>query len=884
MDSGDEMRPLIEQTRFNALLNRAALLPLVLLGVIAALLILQIVNLLNDSSWARHSSDVLAQSQESYRTLLALETRKRGYLLTHDTYYVKPYQEAVTQYADQFQRLTKLVSDSAEQTQRLEQIAKNYAAYLALCERQMTEAQQPKALDLPLFNETRNTLDKIRSLYGDVISAETTLSRERTQRASSAATITIWTAALAALLGGGALGLVARRQLRGLSEDYGEATATVRSQAREIKVREEWLSTTLRSIGEGVVATDSAGKITFFNRMSEQLTGWTQEDAQGQFASVVIPLVGEDGGSTQLIPPPSGEGGVTRDAILKGRDGNTRAVSATMAPLIGPNPSTADGNAGAVIAIRDITERKAFERDLVRARDAAESANRTKSMFLANMSHELRTPLNAIIGYSEMMLEEAEDEGHEHFAGDLKRVNSAGKHLLSLINDILDLSKIEAGKMELYLEEFSISGAISDIVNAVQPLVDKQGNTLTVTVPEDIGNMVADLTKVRQGLFNLLSNASKFTEQGTITLIASRHTATDSTSTDLIEFRVTDTGIGMNEEQVGRLFEAFSQADASTTRKYGGTGLGLAITRRFAQMMGGDVTVESQPGVGSTFVITLPAVVVNVDHPEERAYQEDFDTPSAPHGEQGETILIIDDDPAARDLLRRFLTRDGFHIEEATSGLEGLEKARTLRPDAITLDVTMPGMDGWAVLQSLKADPEISMIPVIMVSIIDNKNLGFALGATEYLTKPIDRTRLSQIMSRYKCELETGCPVLIVEDDEDASRLLEELMKREGWLAETARNGREGLEKLAMIEPRLILLDLMMPEMDGFEFAAAVRKNPDHKATPIVVITAKDLTEEDRLRLQGYVERILSKTEWDRDLFMDEVRSLVRTSAELRKG
>src|SRR5262245_1101925 len=371
-----------------------------------------------------------------------------------------------------------------------------------------------------------------------------------------------------------------------------------------------------------------------------------------------------------------------------------------------------------------------------------EVADRHKSEFLANMSHELRTPLNAIIGYSEMLQEDAEDLGAEQFTDDLKKINAAGKHLLELINAVLDLSKIEAGKMELYLERFDVAGLVRDIAAVIQPLAAKNTNRLDVRCPAEVGAMHADLTKVRQALFNLLSNACKFTERGAVTLAVIRESLDGR---DWLTFSVSDTGIGMTPEQLGKLFEAFTQADAATTRRFGGTGLGLALSRRLCRMMGGDVTAESESGRGSTFTIRLPAVVVATA--EESAAPA---PPTAPAVTGIGTVLVIDDEAAVRDLMQRFLTKEGFRVAIAQSGEEGLQRARELRPDAITLDVMMPGMDGWAVLSALKADPDVADIPVVMLTIVDDRNLGYALGASDYLTKPIDRERLTTVLKQHR--------------------------------------------------------------------------------------------------------------------------------------
>ncbi|WP_197090036.1 ATP-binding protein, partial [Crocosphaera watsonii] len=377
--------------------------------------------------------------------------------------------------------------------------------------------------------------------------------------------------------------------------------------------------------------------------------------------------------------------------------------------------------------------------EVKKAKASAEEANQAKSSFLANMSHELRTPMNAIIGYSEMLQEEAEDLGQEDFLPDLQKIHASGKHLLNLINDILDLSKIEAGRMEIYPETFDVSTLIQEISATIRPLSEKNGNSLIINCPDDVGSMYADLTKMRQNLFNLLSNASKFTEKGTITLNVNRYSKNDQ---DWLCFQVRDSGIGISSQQIDKLFQEFSQADASTTRKYGGTGLGLAITKKFCEMMGGDISVTSEIGKGSTFTINLPA---EVTVPENLTLVEGSD--NGDHSSSAtSTILVIDDDPQVHDILERFLNKEGFMVKTVTSGAEGLKLAKEIRPDAIILDVIMPDMDGWMVLGALKADPHLAEIPVTIMTMVDDKNKGFALGATDYLLKPIDRQALMAVL------------------------------------------------------------------------------------------------------------------------------------------
>jgi PAS domain S-box-containing protein len=507
--------------------------------------------------------------------------------------------------------------------------------------------------------------------------------------------------------------------------------------------------------------------------------------------------------------------------------------------------------------------------ELLSARQVAEAANSAKSQFLANMSHELRTPLNAIIGYSEMLEEDATDRGHHDYVPDLQKIRAAGRHLLALINDVLDLSKIEAGKLELYLETFDLTTAIKDVATTVEPLVARRNNALTVTCASDLGAIRSDLTRVRQVLLNLLSNASKFTEHGRITLAAERRGAA-------VVLRVSDTGIGMTPEQMARLFEPFSQADTTTSRKYGGTGLGLAITRRFCELMGGDVSVESDMGRGSTFTVRLPvdASVPLGETPAAAGAASDAIEPAR----TGTAVLIIDDDPAARAITHRVLSREGYEVIEAADGETGLRLARERRPALITLDILMPGMDGWAVLAALKADPEIAAIPVILQTIVEDRNMGFALGAAEYLTKPIERKRLASLVRRHVPNKSAG-PVLVVEDDEHTRMLYARTLEKAGWTVLQAENGRVALERMADARPALVLLDLMMPEMDGFEFLDVLRQDDGRRDIPVVVITARTLSADDRNRLNGGVERVLQKRALQTEALLSEVRAVVAAGA-----
>jgi len=526
-------------------------------------------------------------------------------------------------------------------------------------------------------------------------------------------------------------------------------------------------------------------------------------------------------------------------------------------------------------AMNNISARKKVEEELDIAKNLAEQANQAKSAFLANMSHELRTPMNAILGYSEMLMEEAEDLNQNGFIPDLKKINQAGTHLLALINGVLDLSKIESGKMEVFAEEIDLELLIDEVSATAHPLLEKNKNSLTIERGKELGVAYQDMTKLRQILFNLLSNAAKFTQEGTITLHVN---STEEAGVSWLTVAVSDTGIGIAEDKIEHVFEEFAQADDSTTRDYGGTGLGLAISRRFCKLLGGDLSLHSKLGEGSTFTMRIPAILPGtkpeISSAEPSQETSDIDLASIRNVEPGSTILVIDDDAEACEIIECFLLKDGFNVVIATSGEQGLRLAHEIHPAAITLDVMMPRMDGWAVLRILKADPELHNIPVIMLSMIDDRTRGYSLGAVDYLTKPVDRKLLQKTLSRYYCT-DGNCPVLLVEDDVETRRIMAHALEKAGWQVSEASNGQEALDMMPDVQPRLILLDLMMPVMDGFGFLAAMRARPEWEQIPVIVITAKDLSREDRSRLSGCVEEVLEKNAYTRDQLLKHVREAV---------
>lgn len=514
---------------------------------------------------------------------------------------------------------------------------------------------------------------------------------------------------------------------------------------------------------------------------------------------------------------------------------------------------------------------------------AAKAANKAKSTFLANMSHEIRTPLNAIIGYSEMLLEEMEEE-QDSFAPDLARINHSGRHLLGLISDILDISKIEAGKMEFSPEEFLLSGLLDEVHATVAPLAETNDNQFLVEQVEPLeGKVFHDKTRLRQILINLLGNACKFTHKGSVTL---RACPFEEEGKGWLRFEVIDTGIGIDAAALSKLFEPFSQVDASTTRKFGGTGLGLTITKKLTEKMGGGIDVSSEPGAGSIFVVELPRVFMVDAAPTESSDRLPVkhvpQLPKAKKEAEIPSILVIDDEPNALDLMTRFLLKEGFEVVTCSNGKAGIQIAKGLRPTGILLDVLMPGMNGWDVLAKLKEDHTTEDIPVIMHTILDEAKKGISLGATDYILKPAQPDQMLRTIRKHSPIHRGEAPILVVEDDFDARALLTRQLEKAGCSVKSAANGREAVDQMEACQPALVLLDLMMPEMDGFTFLQTIRARSQFKDTPVIVVTAKDLTKGEQEELKQSTIAVLQKGGYDIEQLLLQIREQLPPAEQAR--
>ncbi|MBX3229062.1 MAG: response regulator [Labilithrix sp.] len=529
---------------------------------------------------------------------------------------------------------------------------------------------------------------------------------------------------------------------------------------------------------------------------------------------------------------------------------------------------------------RDITERLEraeamlqANRALEKARDAALAASRAKSEFLANMSHELRTPLNAIIGYSEMLMDDLGDptsQMHE----DLKRIRSAGGHLLTLIDDVLDISKIEADRVDILTENIAVSDLVGSVEETIRPLAEANKNQFVATIEEGVTLVRADRTRLRQVLFNLVSNANKFTKGGTVSLTAR---SIEKDGARWVELDVTDTGIGITKEQQAKLFQPFVQADSSTTREYGGTGLGLVICKRLTEMMGGSIELESEKGRGTTIRVCIPP---GDTKPDSEAPMRDDDAGHAP------VVLVIDDEENDRELVARVLAKRGFHVEVASSGQAGIELAARLKPAAIVLDVNMPRMSGWDVLSALKLSEKTSSIPVVMLTVMHQEEIGRALGAVDYLIKPLQPRALVEVLRRH-VPTDTG-RVLVVEDDEPTRELMTRTLRSAGHVVVEAENGKIALDRLAEAAPQVIVLDLMMPVMDGMMFLHHLRAMEAYANVPVIVATAQILTDADRAQLAASAQQIIEKKAHSRSellsLIADEIRARIGEGAPLSES
>jgi signal transduction histidine kinase/DNA-binding response OmpR family regulator/ligand-binding sensor domain-containing protein len=509
-------------------------------------------------------------------------------------------------------------------------------------------------------------------------------------------------------------------------------------------------------------------------------------------------------------------------------------------------------------------------RELQMKNQQAEEANRAKSTFLANMSHELRTPMNAIIGFSEILTERLADKLEPRYLGFLRSILQSGQHLLSIINDILDLSKVEAGKMEVYPEVFPVRAAIESVAQVMKGLTSKKSISIVIDVAPDVDELETDLGKFKQVLYNLVSNAAKFSRSNSTVTIRARR---NDTHPDTVTVTVTDSGIGIAPEHLGVIFDEFQQLDSATSRRYGGTGLGLSLVKKYVELQGGTMHVESTPGEGSEFSFTLPRRFAGTAIPTPIVSPEGIVVPP------GDRVLVVEDEDDGFEALSAYLQSAGYVPIRARSGEEALKLARATRPLAITLDLVLPGMEGWSVLRELKNDPLTVDIPVIIVSLLDNSELAMAVGANDYFVKPVDWPRLMRRLTEITAQSSRGARLLLIDDDEAVHAMVEQELSGHGFVVDGARSGAEGLARAETHRPDVIILDLMMPGMSGFEVAQRLRLRESTAQIPIVVLTAKDITAEDREQLRQATSSVVMKGSAAGTRLIGAIRSLGRESS-----
>jgi PAS domain S-box-containing protein len=886
---------------------RLALGMATIVGVFVAAIVISLFTFrrLNEATqWVVHTQDVLLALKAALNETIDAETAQRAYIISGKPEFLEPYNNSHQRIDATLNRLQKLVADNPQQLERvgklrslIKQRMEHLGEVIELRDKSGFEAARTEVERL----RGKALMDEVRNGMQEMESAENGLLAKRTAAAHATTTNTLaalYTLAFltVCILAAGYLYITRQREFLRVSR-----TELARTNAQ--------LQNLLNSATQvGVIYTDVSGTIRLFNPGAERLLGYRADEVVDKYTPAKFHLDSEAEAHSQQLSEALGAeirgfetfvaearsaGSEEREWTYIRKDGSRLTGLLTVTPVRTPTGELT----GFLGIIADVTQRRRAEeelrrlnRELAAARDQALEASRLKSAFLANMSHELRTPLNGIIGFSEILLQEPIERLKDHLKPSLEKIHRSGRHLLALINDILDLSKIEAGKMTLNYDRISVYPLVAEVANQLREQVEKNGNQLEIHCDPSIGEIKADPVRVQQILYNLLSNAGKFTKNGNVRL---EITPVMHGGQHAVAFAVEDTGIGMSAEEVGRLFQDFMQADSSTTRKYGGTGLGLAISRRFCQMMGGTITVTSEQGKGSRFTAILPRdgspdgsragasssrmqAITGAAAPLRQTTQH------IPGGSS--TVLSIDDDEDVLTIIASHLQREGLTVYTTTSGEEGLRLAKELRPDVITLDVMMPQLDGWTLLNQLKLDPATAEIPVVMLTMLQDKEMGFSLGAADYIMKPVQAGQLLEVLRKYRKTNAASGRVLLVEDDSSTREVLRRFLQRENWIVDEAENGNAGLSALAVQRPDLVLLDLMMPEMDGFEFVTRMRERPEWTGIPVIVVTAKDVTPEDRIRLNGNVQKIMEKGVHSRDQIMAEVKRVAVGAAVRAAG
>lgn len=646
------------------------------------------------------------------------------------------------------------------------------------------------------------------------------------------------------------------------------------------------LQSVIEQMTDGVIVCDARGAITKLNRAAVQIFGKKSgdlavEDDNSKINSEKIKnLNGTDYPKNEYpwqLACARGEVTIDKEMLISRDIDDEAIISVNAAPLFDRDEQIT----GSVTVVRDVTENRHLITELRDANRKLEEYNRLKAEFVANMSHELRTPLTAIIGFAQLMQMKFErgESVRNTFGDGLERILRNGRHLLTLIDEVLDLSKIEAGRLTLHLDHFDLPELIGNSFSSLESLAIEKKLEYKLEVSGDFPYVFSDSARIRQILTNLLSNAIKFTPKGKIKVHLKASGETEW------QLSVSDTGMGIEPENIDKIFERFRQVDGSYTRKVGGFGLGLSISQNLAELLGGKIAVESNLGEGSTFTLTLPYVApkaIRTLAPSSNGHDSIFDpTEIHENDEQRHSILVIDDIPDSTQILSQMLKTAGYRVAIAHSGAEGIRMAKKIKPDAVTLDVMMPGMDGWRVLQAMKADPQLAAIPVVVVSIVDNKPLGYRLGASDYLVKPVEPNNLIETLNGVipGSESDHDDYILVVDDDQGVRELLIAALKQGGFQTRSAASGEIAFALSQKHKPKAVLTDLHMPGgMSGYELIARLRSRTETMHTPIVIITGKDLMEEDRQLISGQIADVIRKG----DLMLTDLEIRLReTLAEI---
>lgn len=892
----------------------------VLLGFVSALLLILFgggltyranVEFSESAQQVTHTQKVRAMLDKLYSSIAEAESAQRGYLLSGEVSQRSRYVQLVEDVPVQMDALARTISDSTQQ--------ENIALLRPLVERRMQNlAQVMTTYDHQGLAQARmeiitvhglEVMSNIDAMVGKMESVELQLLKERetlteqTRRFTLSSMLVTLLLALALLT---TLYLAIRREMaaRDKAEGYDGTHRRALLLYSATFSREKILRGLLDLLAErhGYPVSAFYAYQEWQGALTREASRSLQPDTQESFhlGEGMVGEAAQSGRMVYLEDPgngvltiDSGIGSIRPAALLavpvsfrEQRQGVL--VLSALAPLTEQERAFIEHIASqlgvALNNLKQFSDLK-FLSDQLRQRgeeisqknQQLEEANRAKSEFLANMSHELRTPLNAIIGFSEALKDGLMGEVPENQREYIGDIYSSGEHLLSLINDILDLSKVESGKMTLDMEPFPLSGVLQNSMSMVKEKALNHGLRLTLEADADMPEIVADMRKLKQIIYNLLSNAVKFTPPGgAITLSAHR-------IDDALEIAVRDTGIGISKEDQAKLFQPFTQIDSALSRQYQGTGLGLVMVKRLAELHGGNAGLESETGKGSRFWVRIPWREVNAAAVNSAAPTWPRDTDKQKAAANGglaskSVALVIEDDPASASLLTHHLEREGIRVITMDAGEQALEWLAQNRPDLITLDLMLPGMDGWEVLSRIKQIPQLATVPVVIISIVADGKRGIALGASQVLQKPVSHSDLKNalasigILPLSSKSGDVKRRVLVVDDDPNTVELMSSFLKHSGYQVSSAYSGGDGIALVRSEPPDAILLDLLMPEMSGFEVVAALRADPDTASIPIIVVTSKMITAEDRQRLNGDVQAILEKAEFRYEMLASEVR------------